>query len=1198
MEVISSRKYDATSSSKALAAAKPTSTTTTPNIVTHYTNMFIQTPENSTAKVIEEWETRKKKEITTTRQIETRIKRQVVLEDGEVIKDSGPFVTTNTTEDIEQQEQTTQEKRTIANDDNSLKRRREGSISPSASANLNGNITVTSDKITSDAGGGSIIQKELNETIVKSREEVEELVETEKRQHLGDITDEAYQLAIIRNNNNSRKNLRMTLAETVNQLSSDHIEPRVIQHTTKSNKVIDTEKKIKRTGLKPDGAIVTETKTSVTHEEINDVPDYSYPDNNGNDDNDEIPREIKKESSQKFFKQRDENIVDYLLNGEKIAREQRFISEITEGDRIGDFDENIRTTLNRKNVLTKKPLSLDEEDEVKKFETSKWLENHFGSDHGLSSHSSKDEIVTNNHNDNNRQVQVQTMNNKSFINVTMKSSKSQDRKNNGKHKDTYINTYIDQSYNEHDQPVRLSNKHIKSERISNWSERQQQHNTTEKSNVNGNSPSSLLSLSSSSTTTSSYCRIETPQANEVEKEPIEQQENLPPQQTISKKIFEDSSYIRTSSASSTPRYFTETTKKHKQLQRNASNSSSSLLQYNQNSNKNHQQISVTKKCKCETDDLNLSSPSPQLPPHSSSVQVIQRTRDNRNKKVYHHPPPQQHKQYHYHGQFDNLQTSESMNNNSQQKFCCHRRRHRDRRCRSSSPPSLIRFSSTPTLIKREKKSSNGDAIKNSSTNTSTSSKSKIGESFRRFVNKLRSASTERRNKKSSVNSGGGGGDSGGNSGNSNLSNTTSISQVTQTDNTKNPMTTYLQYNVIDKNIPDTQYHYNQTNDDIHEAIINSDGKSLQEKSSKNGSSVISGSAPGITKTIKVTRSNGHIANYDQYGRNNSITPVHRYYIKESFIGGRQNTDRDPAYKNKFATKSRKPIAPLPPSSVINNDDNNNNNNNNNMNNDDEISDRYICKNNNNNVKYNQTLSRSNHEPSTFLGRFSKSASRLMTSPATTNEYDQKDRQVTSTQTLPRKLQRYLLVRNNNNNNNSSLTKKKSAKPPTGPSANQFSSSHNHLNYIKSSSSSSPSPTHSFAPMSSMSPSSNKSMHYGSMINISIKHNAPPSTMRDNTPPKMAVVNNTGTLPVKPDRTFKSSLSRSKSFNVLEDNTVTYNNKNLNTRNYSPRITYKSNTQLHRLDETPLESPLKSPSILASINRYSSSGENTNTNKNL
>lgn len=59
--------------------------------------------------ISEEWETRKKKEITTTRQIETRVKRQVVLEDGEVVVDSGPLVTTNTTEDVEQREHKTQE---------------------------------------------------------------------------------------------------------------------------------------------------------------------------------------------------------------------------------------------------------------------------------------------------------------------------------------------------------------------------------------------------------------------------------------------------------------------------------------------------------------------------------------------------------------------------------------------------------------------------------------------------------------------------------------------------------------------------------------------------------------------------------------------------------------------------------------------------------------------------------------------------------------------------------------------------------------------------------------------------------------------------------------------------------------------------------------------------------------------------------
>lgn len=42
--------------------------------------------------------------MTNTKQIETRVKRQVVLEDGKVVEDSGPLVTTNTTEDTETQE--------------------------------------------------------------------------------------------------------------------------------------------------------------------------------------------------------------------------------------------------------------------------------------------------------------------------------------------------------------------------------------------------------------------------------------------------------------------------------------------------------------------------------------------------------------------------------------------------------------------------------------------------------------------------------------------------------------------------------------------------------------------------------------------------------------------------------------------------------------------------------------------------------------------------------------------------------------------------------------------------------------------------------------------------------------------------------------------------------------------------------------
>lgn len=52
----------------------------------------------------EEWVSKKKTELLTTRQIETRVKRQVVLEDGKVVEDSGPVVTTNTSEDTEKKE--------------------------------------------------------------------------------------------------------------------------------------------------------------------------------------------------------------------------------------------------------------------------------------------------------------------------------------------------------------------------------------------------------------------------------------------------------------------------------------------------------------------------------------------------------------------------------------------------------------------------------------------------------------------------------------------------------------------------------------------------------------------------------------------------------------------------------------------------------------------------------------------------------------------------------------------------------------------------------------------------------------------------------------------------------------------------------------------------------------------------------------
>lgn len=71
----------------------------------------------------------------------------------------------------------------------------------------------------------------------------------------------------------------------------------------------------------------------------------------------------------------------------------------------------------RKDVLTRKPLDFEEEDEARKFETSKWLESHFGSE-SRSSHGSVNALDDS---------PVPTSANTSYINVTMKSCPSKER---------------------------------------------------------------------------------------------------------------------------------------------------------------------------------------------------------------------------------------------------------------------------------------------------------------------------------------------------------------------------------------------------------------------------------------------------------------------------------------------------------------------------------------------------------------------------------------------------------------------------------------------------------------------------------------------------------------------------------------------------------------------------------------------------
>jgi len=129
------------------------------------------------------------------------------------------------------------------------------------------------------------------------------------------------------------------------------------------------------------------------------------------------------------------------------------------------------------------------------------------------------------------------------------------------------------------------------------------------------------------------------------------------------------------------------------------------------------------------------------------------------------------------------------------------------------------------------------------------SKYKIGESFRKLVGKLRSASTERKNKR------GGGG---------------STSQLTQTDD-NGP--TYLQYNVIDRNIP-----FVSEKNTMEDKLPERPPRSPRNVNTSN-------------KVTKITRT----AN-QEWQRSESTPPLQRYYLGEDPFGG-SIYGREKGYEN-------------------------------------------------------------------------------------------------------------------------------------------------------------------------------------------------------------------------------------------------------------------------------------------------------------
>jgi hypothetical protein len=220
--------------------------------------------------------------------------------------------------------------------------------------------------------------------------------------------------------------------------------PKVVHQSSRSHKVVDTEDTEELNQLQEDGRLVTETRRTTEHEEIREKEE---PDDEKGGCSD--VEESRRESSHRFTKTKDQDLVEYIADGVKIGEEMRYVAENIEGERHGDpsdmadhqewdsLSTRIRRMrrqgtkphhtrgipssgdrlgtaplpLDRKDALTKKPLDFDQEEETRKVETSKWLEHHFGSD----SRSSKGSI------DDDDLPSAKPAGSTSYINVTMMS---------------------------------------------------------------------------------------------------------------------------------------------------------------------------------------------------------------------------------------------------------------------------------------------------------------------------------------------------------------------------------------------------------------------------------------------------------------------------------------------------------------------------------------------------------------------------------------------------------------------------------------------------------------------------------------------------------------------------------------------------------------------------------------------------------
>ncbi|XP_045497952.1 serine/arginine repetitive matrix protein 5 isoform X1 [Colias croceus] len=350
----------------------------------------------------EEWVTRKTSEVTTTRQIATRVKRELVLEDGRILKDSGPKISTSVNEDTH----TTNFQQTEHRVPEEQKENASiaGEKSPDALDAPDGIISpvdakvLVSSKVVANPDGKV---RESHERKVLTRNVTERVRETEERIHTGDTTHEALIAAV---NETKEEDIRDALRnQTEQQLALVPRGPTLVKDTVAYNTTITTDDTEELRALRPDGTIVTETRHTKEQERVCDEELGREEAGSLKSDESLVEESGGKERRKRIEVERS---TELMAGGLRVGTQVHSRTRTEEAEREGqpnmddDWDSlSVRMRRQRRLRLNdqdkdyaKRPINFDIEEETRKKETSKWLESHFGSDSRSSHDSIAEEI--------------------------------------------------------------------------------------------------------------------------------------------------------------------------------------------------------------------------------------------------------------------------------------------------------------------------------------------------------------------------------------------------------------------------------------------------------------------------------------------------------------------------------------------------------------------------------------------------------------------------------------------------------------------------------------------------------------------------------------------------------------------------------------------------------------------------------------